>query len=444
VVEEPGSASVVRRAPYADSPFVGERGQRARQRIMEAALEAFGERGYQQTGVKRITELSGLSRAAFYQYFSSKEDVFRQLSDHVARQVAAAIDELRPITRDASGHASLRAWLERYTQIHDAYAPIFLTFHTAGATDEAVASGAAQVAVQSFTGLRSRVDGSTLPARQRDNVLKAIPASAARVNAVAALVRSAATTGHVASGGRVQQAMADVFHRVLFGPDPDVNVHAPPADDRPAVHRPEDLPSELDQEHAGEPPLSRTALRMRSRLLEAGHRVFAERGYYATRVIDVAKAANASHGIFYRYFDNKTELFRLLAEQASERLSVALGEAPTLTGPGVSDDVGTELRTWLTRYAATTADEATIIAMWSEAMSRDPKLSAVSAAVTERYRATCAEILRARGFGDVEADALVMLVLLDAMTVPRPTASRVETTARIIERGLLAGPGRPA
>jgi len=444
VVEEPGGASVVRRAPYADNPFVGERGQRARQRVMEAALEAFGEGGYQETGVKRITELSGSSRAAFYQYFSSKEDVFRKLSAHVARQVAAALEELGPITPDASGHASLRAWLDRYAQIHDAYAPIFMAFHTAGSTDEAVASGAAHVAVQSFTGLRSKVEGSTLPARQRDNVLRAIPASVGRVNAVAALVRSSAATRHVASGGRVQQAMADVFHRVLFGPDLDVNVHAPPADDPPAAHLSEVLPPDLDQESAGEPPLSRTALRMRTRLLEAGHRVFAERGYYATRVIDVVKAANASHGIFYRYFDNKTELFRLLAEQASERLSVALAEVPTLTGPDVSEDVGTELRTWLTRYAATTADEATIIAMWSEAMSRDPKLSAVSAAVTERYRATCAEVLRARAFGDVEADALVMLVLLDAMTVPRPTASRVETTARIIERGLLTAPGPPA
>src|SRR5689334_7713152 len=76
-----GSAgSVTRRAPFADSPYVGERGHRAQMRILDAALEVFGEVGYHACGVRAITELSGCSRASFYQYFSSKEDLFRHLA----------------------------------------------------------------------------------------------------------------------------------------------------------------------------------------------------------------------------------------------------------------------------------------------------------------------------------------------------------------------------
>src|SRR6185503_19557856 len=53
--------------------------------------------------------------------------------------------------------------------------------------------------------------------------------------------------------------------------------------------------------------------RTQARLLEAGARVFAERGYHAARVDDVVKAARTSHGTFYLYFSNKEDLFRALA-----------------------------------------------------------------------------------------------------------------------------------
>ena len=68
-----GPADVVRRAPFADNPHVGARGQRTQQRILDAALEVFGE-GYDRCSIDSITKRAGCSRAAFYQYFSSKED----------------------------------------------------------------------------------------------------------------------------------------------------------------------------------------------------------------------------------------------------------------------------------------------------------------------------------------------------------------------------------
>ena len=47
-------------------------------------------------GVKRITELSGYSRASFYQYFSSKEDLFHQLTGRVARELSASTEVRLP------------------------------------------------------------------------------------------------------------------------------------------------------------------------------------------------------------------------------------------------------------------------------------------------------------------------------------------------------------
>jgi AcrR family transcriptional regulator len=97
------AVAVVRRAPFSDNPRVGARGQRAQQRILDAALVAFGEQGYHDCSIDRITKLARCSRVSFYQYFANKEDVFRQLAGQVARQVSASTEALDPLTSDASG-----------------------------------------------------------------------------------------------------------------------------------------------------------------------------------------------------------------------------------------------------------------------------------------------------------------------------------------------------
>src|ERR1700704_1416627 len=70
-----GAVAVVRRAPFSDNPEVGVRGRQTRQRILDAALRAFGEQGYHGASIDRITKLAQCSRVSFYQYFADKEDV---------------------------------------------------------------------------------------------------------------------------------------------------------------------------------------------------------------------------------------------------------------------------------------------------------------------------------------------------------------------------------
>ena len=105
-----GVVAVVRRAPFSDNPRVGARGRQTRQRILDAALRAFGEQGYHGTSIDRITKLARCSRVSFYQYFAGKEDVFRELAGQVARQVSASTEALDSLTPDLEGWAVLRAW----------------------------------------------------------------------------------------------------------------------------------------------------------------------------------------------------------------------------------------------------------------------------------------------------------------------------------------------
>jgi len=58
----------------------------------------------------------------------------------------------------------------------------------------------------------------------------------------------------------------------------------------------------------------------RERILDAAVRVFAQSGFHATRVSDVAKAAGVADGTIYLYFESKDELLRSLFEDRVGRL----------------------------------------------------------------------------------------------------------------------------
>ncbi|HEX5097250.1 MAG TPA: helix-turn-helix domain-containing protein, partial [Acidimicrobiia bacterium] len=70
-----------------------------------------------------------------------------------------------------------------------------------------------------------------------------------------------------------------------------------------------------------------------NRLLDAGMRVFADKGFHAARVDDIVRAARASHGTFYLYFANKEDLLRALATECATEMD-ALADRLGPVGPG--------------------------------------------------------------------------------------------------------------
>lgn len=71
---------------------------------------------------------------------------------------------------------------------------------------------------------------------------------------------------------------------------------------------------------AGKSPASSGRGDKRERILDAAVRVLARRGFQATRVSEVAKAAGVADGTIYLYFDSKDELLVSLFEDRVERL----------------------------------------------------------------------------------------------------------------------------
>jgi AcrR family transcriptional regulator len=78
------------------------RGQRTLRKILDAALEEFGEKGFSEGSIVGITSRARVALGTFYTYFDSKEAVFQELvrdmsaqvRDHVAPVLSESLDTL--------------------------------------------------------------------------------------------------------------------------------------------------------------------------------------------------------------------------------------------------------------------------------------------------------------------------------------------------------------
>jgi len=92
-----------------------------RERIQAIALELFAEQGYDKTSLREIAEGLGVTKAALYYHFNSKEDIVRSFTE----DYRAELDEV--ISWGAGqppGPATRAAILARYADIVDRRLPV--------------------------------------------------------------------------------------------------------------------------------------------------------------------------------------------------------------------------------------------------------------------------------------------------------------------------------
>ena len=121
-----------------------ERGRRTVRKLLEAAAQEFGARGYHDAAITGITARAGVALGSFYTYFDSKEAVFRALvkdmsqavRSHVAEAVKTAPDRL---TAERIGLAAFIAFTRKHPELYriieeaqfvaeDVYRQHYLTF----------------------------------------------------------------------------------------------------------------------------------------------------------------------------------------------------------------------------------------------------------------------------------------------------------------------------
>ena len=121
-----------------------ERGRKTLRRLIEAAAQEFGERGFHEAAITGITQRAGVALGTFYTYFQSKEEVFRALvrdmsnatRAHVAEAARGAPDRL---TAERRGLAAFIAFVRERPELYriieeaqfvaeDEYRQHYLTF----------------------------------------------------------------------------------------------------------------------------------------------------------------------------------------------------------------------------------------------------------------------------------------------------------------------------
>lgn len=73
--------------------------------------------------------------------------------------------------------------------------------------------------------------------------------------------------------------------------------------------------------------LTSQGVERKEQLLDAAARLFAERGYAETRIVDICREAGVAKGLFYWYFETKEQVFRDLADALRLRLRRAQAAA---------------------------------------------------------------------------------------------------------------------
>jgi len=85
-----------------------------RARVQQVALELFAEQGYEKTSLREIAERLGVTKAALYYHFKSKEDIVHSFTD----DYFAEIDDLLEWAKDQPrGEETRREILDRYVGI---------------------------------------------------------------------------------------------------------------------------------------------------------------------------------------------------------------------------------------------------------------------------------------------------------------------------------------
>jgi AcrR family transcriptional regulator len=95
------------------------RGERTLRKILDAARDEFGERGFSESSIVGITQRAGVALGTFYTYFDSKEAVFQALVRDMSAQVR---DHVAPAFEDAEDaidgeRRALQSFLE-FARLH--------------------------------------------------------------------------------------------------------------------------------------------------------------------------------------------------------------------------------------------------------------------------------------------------------------------------------------
>jgi AcrR family transcriptional regulator len=316
-------------APAANAG-VGRRGLHTRDRILGCAAEVFSANGFHATSLDAIAKAAQASRATVYQYFAGKEEIFRELSALAERDVLEHGEHLGGLGPTFDGVGRLHRWLAEWADIYDAHAAVFAEFPGIGtATGLSVidASAAANQFHQMVTDRLRRM-------RLRDLDADDAAAALGRIPHMVHLYRYRAMFP-LPSRATVTWSLTVAMQLMLFPETPAdaMQAAAPPVTNgsaRAPTRAPDSIPATPAVVEASSSPIPQDVLSVSSAL-------FAERGYYAVGMEEIATAADVSRATLYRYFSTKDKILAELTRRAVAEIEAHAAALPAMAADSLTE-----------------------------------------------------------------------------------------------------------
>jgi AcrR family transcriptional regulator len=181
-------------------------------------------------------------------------------------------------------------------------------------------------------------------------------------------------------------------------------------------------------------------------LLDAALQAFETIGYSATRVDDIVRMAETSHGTFYLYFASKEDLLAALAKECAAEME-ALADSLGPVGPG--SDGRAQLQAWVRRYVEVYRRYGPVVRAWNESQLADPALARLGQRSLRRMTAKLTDRIKeaSRPPGvDPEPAAFAFIGMLERLNyyvISRDLrvddAAAVDTLAGVLHCGIFGG-----
>jgi len=155
-----GARAAVAAGKPASKRALRTQGRKTMRKLLDAAMVVFARRGYHAARVDDIVKVARTSHGTFYLYFSNKEDLLRALVGEAGDVVAALDDALGPVGPDAEGWQELRAWMERFSQAWQRYAPVLRAWTDLVMSDTELSAQAHVAAGGVARALAARIEGA--------------------------------------------------------------------------------------------------------------------------------------------------------------------------------------------------------------------------------------------------------------------------------------------
>jgi AcrR family transcriptional regulator len=294
-------------APAANAG-VGRRGLHTRDRIVGCAAEVFLANGFHATSLDAIAKAARASRATVYQYFAGKEEIFGELSALAERDVLAHGEHLGQLAPTIDGMHALHRWLVEWADIYDAHAAVFAEFPGIGTPTGLSVIDAGTAADQFHQTVTDRMRRTRLRDLEADDAAAAL----GRIPHMVHLYRYRALFP-LPARATVTWSLTVALQLMLFPETPaDVLQGAAPQVINGRARTP---PRALDIVVAT-PVTEAVGSPIPQDVLSVSSALFAERGYYAIGMEEIAAAADVSRATLYRYFNTKDKILAELTRRA--------------------------------------------------------------------------------------------------------------------------------